>query len=146
MRTKRTQSIQPRETMSFGERIGLLTVKRRELIRPIQEHPRDYVLLSIRDVASSLHSDPATILRIVRSMGFHSDREFKAYQFFRVNRVWESFLFKWSADNARVRSPYQQVIGDLMSGIPNPGHPLGEISPSPAQTKTRVDISTFNAP
>ncbi len=79
MRTKRTQSIQSRETMSFGERIGLLSVKRQELIRPIQEHPRDYVLLSIRDVASRLQSDPATILRIVRSMGFHSYREFKAY-------------------------------------------------------------------
>jgi DNA-binding MurR/RpiR family transcriptional regulator len=65
--------------MSFGERIGLLSVKRQELIRPIQEHPRDYVLLSIRDVASRLLTDPATILRIVRSMGFHSYREFKAY-------------------------------------------------------------------
>jgi DNA-binding MurR/RpiR family transcriptional regulator len=65
--------------MSFGERIGLLSVKRQELIRPVQEHPRDYVLLSIRDVAATLQSDPATILRIARSMGFHSYREFKAY-------------------------------------------------------------------
>jgi RpiR family carbohydrate utilization transcriptional regulator len=65
--------------MSFGERISLLSVKRQELIRPIQEHPRDYVLLSIRDVASRLKTDPATILRIVRSMDFQSYREFKAY-------------------------------------------------------------------
>jgi DNA-binding MurR/RpiR family transcriptional regulator len=62
--------------MSFGERIGLLSVKRQEPIRPIQEHPRDSALLSIRDVASTLQSDPATILRIV---GFQSYREFKAY-------------------------------------------------------------------
>jgi RpiR family carbohydrate utilization transcriptional regulator len=79
MRTKRIQIVHSRETMSFGERIGLLSVKRQELIRPIQEHPRDYVLLTIRDVASRLLTDPATILRIVRSMGFHSYREFKAY-------------------------------------------------------------------
>jgi RpiR family carbohydrate utilization transcriptional regulator len=65
--------------MSFGERIGLLSVKRQEIIRPIQERPRDYVLLSIRDVAQELKTDPATVLRIVRGMGFNSYREFKAY-------------------------------------------------------------------
>ena len=64
---------------SFGERIAHLSVKRQELIRPIQERPRDYVLLSIRDVARKLRTDPATILRIARSMGFSSYREFKSY-------------------------------------------------------------------
>src|ERR687888_331796 len=64
---------------SFGERIAHLSVKRQELIRPIQEQPRDYVLLSIRDVAQKLGTDPATILRIARSMGFSSYREFKQY-------------------------------------------------------------------
>jgi DNA-binding MurR/RpiR family transcriptional regulator len=68
-----------RTTMSFGERIGLLSIKRQETIRPIQERPRDYVLLSIRDVAQKLSTDPATVLRIVRGMGFDSYREFKAY-------------------------------------------------------------------
>src|SRR4030088_2323761 len=64
---------------SFGERIGQLSIKRQELIRPIQERPRDYVLLSIRDVAHKLGTDPATVLRIVRSMGFPSYRGFKLY-------------------------------------------------------------------
>ena len=64
---------------SFGERIGHLSVKRQELIRPIHEKPRDFVLLSIRDVAQKLSTDPATVLRIVRSMGFPSYREFKLY-------------------------------------------------------------------
>lgn len=68
-----------RLTMSFGERIALLSIKRQEIVRPIQERPRDYVLLSIRDVAKKLDTDPATILRIVRGMGFDSYREFKAY-------------------------------------------------------------------
>jgi RpiR family carbohydrate utilization transcriptional regulator len=65
--------------LSFAERTARLSKKRRELIRPIQERPRDYVLLSIRDVAAKLETDPATVLRIVRGLGFHSYREFKVY-------------------------------------------------------------------
>lgn len=64
---------------SFAERINRLNKKRRELIRPIQEHPRDYVLLPIRSVADNLGTDPATVLRIVRGLGFPSYRQFKAY-------------------------------------------------------------------
>jgi len=64
---------------SFAERVSGLSKKRRELIRPIQEHPRDYVLLPIRDVAGKLRTDPATVLRIVRGLGFSSYREFKTY-------------------------------------------------------------------
>lgn len=64
---------------SFTERVLSLSKKRRELIRPVQEHPRDYVLLSIRDAAGKLGTDASTVLRIVRAMGFHSYRDFKAY-------------------------------------------------------------------
>lgn len=64
---------------SFAERISRLSKKRRELIRPIQEHPREYVLLPIRDVAAKLRTDPATVLRIVRGLGFASYRTFKVY-------------------------------------------------------------------
>ena len=64
---------------SFAERINRLSKKRRELIRPVQEHPRDYVLLPIRDVASKLGTDPATVLRIARGLGFASYRNFKVY-------------------------------------------------------------------
>jgi RpiR family carbohydrate utilization transcriptional regulator len=64
---------------SFAERLKRLSKKRKELIRPVQEHPRDYVLLPIRALAGKLGTDPATILRIVRSMGFGSYRNFKVY-------------------------------------------------------------------
>ena len=64
---------------SFSERIALLHQKRRELIRPVQENPRDFVLSSIRDLAKKLKTDPATVLRIVRAMGFPSYRDFKSY-------------------------------------------------------------------
>lgn len=63
----------------FAERIARLSKKRRQVIRPVEEHPRDYVLLSIRDVAAKLGTDASTVLRIVRGMGFHSYRDFKAY-------------------------------------------------------------------
>ena len=67
------------QVLSFEQRLGQLTKKRQQLIRPIQEHPRDYVLLPIRDVAHKLGTDPATVLRIVRGLGFGSYRDFKSY-------------------------------------------------------------------
>jgi DNA-binding MurR/RpiR family transcriptional regulator len=52
-------------------------VKRQEIVRPILEHPREYVLLSVRAMAQRLQTDPATIVRIVRGLGFGSYREFQ---------------------------------------------------------------------
>src|SRR5215471_20858129 len=65
--------------LGFAQRITRLNKKRRELIRPVQQHPRDYVLLSIRDVADKLGTDASTVLRIARGLGFDSYRDFKAY-------------------------------------------------------------------
>ena len=59
------------------ERIEHLSIKRQEIIRPILEHPREYVLLSVRALAKQLGTDPATIVRIVRGLGFASYREFQ---------------------------------------------------------------------
>jgi RpiR family transcriptional regulator, carbohydrate utilization regulator len=59
------------------ERIDQLSVKRQEIIRPILEHPREYVLLSVRALAKRLGTDPATIVRIVRGLGFESYRDFQ---------------------------------------------------------------------
>ena len=64
---------------SLAERIELLTSKRHEIIRPILEPPRDYVLLSVRAMAKRLHTDPATIVRIVRGLGFASYRDFQRH-------------------------------------------------------------------
>lgn len=64
---------------SFGERVRRLNKKRQEMIRPVQEHPRDFVLLTIRGLASRLGTDPATVVRVVRALGFAGYREFKAY-------------------------------------------------------------------
>jgi RpiR family carbohydrate utilization transcriptional regulator len=63
--------------INLPERIEQLSTKRQEIIRPILEHPRDYVLLSVRALAKRLHTDPATIVRIVHGLGFESYRQFQ---------------------------------------------------------------------
>jgi RpiR family carbohydrate utilization transcriptional regulator len=64
---------------SLAERLELLSAKRQEIIRPILEHPRDYVLLSVRAMAKRLRTDPATVVRIVRGLGFASYRDFQRH-------------------------------------------------------------------
>lgn len=63
----------------LAERIGKLSRKRQEIIRPVLESPREFVLLSVRSLASRLKSDPATIVRAVRVMGFSGYREFQRF-------------------------------------------------------------------
>ena len=67
----------PASTINLPERIDQLSAKRQELIRPILEHPREYVLLSVRAMAKRLRTDPATVVRIVRGLGFASYRDFQ---------------------------------------------------------------------
>jgi RpiR family carbohydrate utilization transcriptional regulator len=66
-----------RSTQHLADHIKQLSAKRQEIIRPILEHPREYVLLSVRALAQRLGTDPATIVRIVRGLGFESYREFQ---------------------------------------------------------------------
>src|SRR5579859_5701898 len=74
---KRRSSSPQSSAPSLSERIELLSSKRQEIIRPILEHPREYVLLSVRAMAKRLRTDPATVVRIVRGLGFASYREFQ---------------------------------------------------------------------
>ncbi len=74
---KKQEARIPVPSPNLAERIDRLTVKRQEIVRPILEHPREYVLLSVRAMAQRLKTDPATIVRIVRGLGFGSYREFQ---------------------------------------------------------------------
>lgn len=65
--------------LNLSDRVSLLSPKRQEIVRPVLEHPRDYVLLSIRALAQRLNTDPATMVRVVRGMKFGSYREFQRY-------------------------------------------------------------------
>ena len=61
------------------EKLSHLSARRQEIIRPIFEHPRAFVLSSVRAMAQGLNTDPATVVRIVRGLGFPSFREFQHY-------------------------------------------------------------------
>src|SRR5438128_823703 len=76
---KRKEASSPTATPNLVERIDRLSIKRQEIIRPILEHPREFVLLSVRAMAARLQTDPATIVRIVRGLGFGSYREFQRH-------------------------------------------------------------------
>src|ERR1700685_1422128 len=65
--------------VSLAELIGRLSRKRQEIIRPVLENPREFVLMSVRSMAQRLKSDPATTVRIVRGMGFPSYRDFQRF-------------------------------------------------------------------
>ena len=65
--------------MSQAERIAQLSPRRREIVRPAFEDPRRFVLLSVRDMAEKLGTDPATIVRIAQGLGFESYKEFQHY-------------------------------------------------------------------
>jgi DNA-binding MurR/RpiR family transcriptional regulator len=67
------------QTINLQERLGRLTAKRQEILRPILEQPRGFVLLSVRDMAKRLSTDPATLVRIVRALGFANFREFQRH-------------------------------------------------------------------
>jgi RpiR family carbohydrate utilization transcriptional regulator len=67
------------QAINLQERIVNLTAKRQEILRPVLENPRGFVLLSVRDMAKRLNTDPATIVRIVRVLGFANFREFQKH-------------------------------------------------------------------
>lgn len=71
--------VESQAALSLPERIDKLSLKRQEIIRPILEHPREYVLLSVRAMAKRLRTDPATVVRIVRGLGFPSYRDFQRH-------------------------------------------------------------------
>src|SRR5258707_10035886 len=76
---KRKEASTQATTPHLAERIDQLSIKRQEIIRPILEHPREFVLLSVRAMAKRLQTDPATIVRIVRGLGFASYRDFQRH-------------------------------------------------------------------
>jgi DNA-binding MurR/RpiR family transcriptional regulator len=56
-----------------------LSDARQDVIRPVLESPRDFVLLNVRDMARRLETGPATVVRIVRALGFGGYKDFQHY-------------------------------------------------------------------
>lgn len=74
-----TKRHRPKQESGFPGLVRALSPKRQEVIRPLLEHPRKYVLHSLRDLAKELNSAPATLLRIAREMGFERFHDFRRY-------------------------------------------------------------------
>ncbi len=64
---------------SVAEILSKISPKRQQMIRRVLEHPRDYVLLSVRSLAQKLKLDPSTLLRTILAMGFSEYRHFQWY-------------------------------------------------------------------
>ena len=56
-----------------------LSPKRRELIGPVLDQPRHYVLMSVRKLADAVGADAMTVLRAIRGMGFTGYADFRSY-------------------------------------------------------------------
>jgi DNA-binding MurR/RpiR family transcriptional regulator len=70
---------EPHFPSSMVLQLEQLSEARRDVIRPVLESPRDFVLLNVRDMARRLETGPATVVRIVRALGFDSYKEFQHY-------------------------------------------------------------------
>jgi RpiR family transcriptional regulator, carbohydrate utilization regulator len=64
---------------SISQMLERIHESRREMMRPVFDHPRDYVLLNVREFGQRMQVDPATISRTVTAMGFRSYRDFQKY-------------------------------------------------------------------
>lgn len=96
---------------TLAERIERLSAKRQEIIRPIVEHPRGYVLLSVRALATRLDTDPATMIRIVRRLGFSTYRDFQRH----LHDL--SITFATSADTMHPPVRDGQVPGTIRTSL-----------------------------
>jgi DNA-binding MurR/RpiR family transcriptional regulator len=66
-------------SISWRNRLDGLSPKQQELIRPVLEDPRNFLFLSVRALASKLHTDTATLSRAIRAMAFSGFPEFRRY-------------------------------------------------------------------
>jgi RpiR family carbohydrate utilization transcriptional regulator len=104
---------------TLSARVNELSSRRQEIIRPVIENPKDYVLLSVRSLAERLGTDPATIVRIVRGMGFESFKAFKQYlhelslAFVTAFDSMQSTMTKESNVAAQARGSLQQDLKNL---------------------------------
>ena len=77
MNPVRTQSDRLNGDENLGRRLVQLSARRQKIIRPVLANPRRFVLMSVRKLAEELETDAATMVRIVRGLGFESYRAFQ---------------------------------------------------------------------
>src|SRR5689334_8090031 len=107
------------ENGNLASRMTNLSVRRQQIIRPVLANPRQFVLLSVRDLAAALDTDAATIVRIVRGMGFENYRAFQ-HHLHEVSIAYATSLDTMQSTPARkngtaglIRESYQQDVKNL---------------------------------
>src|SRR5258706_16460713 len=94
-----------------ADRLNRIRAKRQEIIGPIFEHPRSFVLSNVRSMAERLGTDPATVVRIVRGLGFPGFREFQHY----LHEL--SLAFATSADTMQSATPSAGISGHVADSL-----------------------------
>src|SRR5258706_5129260 len=94
-----------------AERLNGISIKRQEIIRPIFERPRAFVLSNVRSMAERLGTDPATVIRIVRGLGFPGFREFQHY----LHEL--SLAFATSVDTMERAAPASGIAGHIADSV-----------------------------
>jgi DNA-binding MurR/RpiR family transcriptional regulator len=79
MKTTRTAVASVKAEAEIAGKLESFSEQQRELIQSILEHPREYVLLSLRQVARKLSVDASTLLRWLRGLGFRQYADFRIY-------------------------------------------------------------------
>ena len=110
---------EPLSVISLRERIEKLSSKRQETISTILEHPREYVLLSIRALAKRLKTDPATIVRIVQGLGFENYKQFQHHLFHQLSAGICHISRYHEPEPARERLPKQPAADAILRDLKN---------------------------
>jgi RpiR family carbohydrate utilization transcriptional regulator len=103
----------------LSKTFAMLSPRRQELLRPVLENPRAYVLLSARQLAHRLKVDPATAVRVTMKLGFGTYREFQHYLHeLSVSQatsldVMQTSKAKGSSLSAHVREGIDRDVGNL---------------------------------
>jgi DNA-binding MurR/RpiR family transcriptional regulator len=79
MKPTKTKNTLINREIEIARKLGALSPQQREYLQPIFDHPRDFILLSLRQVARKLDVDPSTLLRWLRSLGFIQYADFRIY-------------------------------------------------------------------
>jgi DNA-binding MurR/RpiR family transcriptional regulator len=79
MPQKQLQNDIPRVYQRLSEKLAALSSRRQGIIGPVLQNPGELVLLSVRGLAEWAGTNPATLLRTIRALGFPSYKAFQHY-------------------------------------------------------------------
>lgn len=114
-----------KEGSGFPGLVRALSPKRQEVIRPLLEHPRRYVLHSLRDLAKELDSAPATLLRISREIGFPTFHDFRRYLHeLSVAQATPLGVLESSSGNSGLKGRVEESLNQDMANIRGLSHSI----------------------